>query len=501
VATSTEEYLIIDELKTSAKHREQQIPPSPYSYLLLVAAALFLSFSNGKLIIPLAAWIGPFLLVRFLRTQPTSQGLLMGYPVMFAVWCLQWRGIVRMMGPMFFVAAAVISIIGFLPYVADRWLSPRLSGLKSTLLLPVALVSMEHFFTIAGPYGSWGSIAYSQYGNLPLMQLVSVTGLWGITFLIGWGASMANFIWEKRQNPARGGRAALIFILTLASVMIYGGARLLLPLSERQAILAATISPQYDNNMNYDPALAGPIQNFLFERSEAIAHAGVRMILWPEDSFTILKRDEPATLERSRQFAQEHHVYLGIAYGARLEENAIRYENKMVMVTPAGEIAWEYLKTHPVPGFEEKNMVRGQGAVPNLDVPDGRLAAAICYDGDYPALMRQVGTARSDLLILPADDWKEIDPLHSRMSAFRAIEQGVSLVRPTMNGLSLAVNYRGEVLASMDHYATRDRVMLANMPIGSVRTLYSIVGDLFAWLAVFALLGLITLALSHRRAN
>jgi apolipoprotein N-acyltransferase len=30
----------------------------------------------------------------------------------------------------------------------------------------------------------WNSVAYTQYGNLPLVQLASVTGIWGITFVV-----------------------------------------------------------------------------------------------------------------------------------------------------------------------------------------------------------------------------------------------------------------------------------------------------------------------------
>ena len=55
--------------------------------------------------------------------------------------------------------------------------------------------------------GTFGAVAYSQYGNLPLMQLLSATGLSGLTFLITWFGSTLNWIWERSFSwPAINGR-------------------------------------------------------------------------------------------------------------------------------------------------------------------------------------------------------------------------------------------------------------------------------------------------------
>jgi apolipoprotein N-acyltransferase len=468
------------------------------AYLPLLVAALILPLSNGRWSVPAAAWLGPLFLLRYLRARPGARGLPVGWLVFFAAWCVQWRGIVRGSWASFVVAAAVLSLAGFLPYVADRFLSPRLGGLKSTLAFPSALVATEYLFNLLGPNGSWGSLAYTQYGNLPLVQLVSVTGLWGVTFLVGWGAAAANFAWENRHDSARLRRAALTFAAVSAAVLLYGGARLNLSPAVGETLRVAAVSPQHDNNRNYELALGAEIQDFLFERSVREAGAGARMILWPENSFAVLKRDEPATLERARLFARRYGVYLGMAYGVRPEEGSPRYENKMVMLTPSGGVAWEYLKTNAVPGYEERHMVRGGGVVPTALTPDGRFAAVICYDGDYPALVRQAGDAGTDVLILPADDWREVAPLHARMAVFRALEQGTSLVRPTMNGLSLAADDRGRVLASMDHFTAADRVMVAQVPARGSRTLYARVGDAFAWAAILVLLALVARAVVAR---
>ncbi|HEX7318380.1 MAG TPA: apolipoprotein N-acyltransferase [Pyrinomonadaceae bacterium] len=463
-------------------------------YLLLLAALPLMPFANGTLSVPVAAWLAPALLLCFVRSRLAARGLVLGFAAFYVAWCVQWRGVVRLPWVPFLIAGALLALVGFLPYVLDRLLAPRLRGVKATLVFPASVVTMEYLFNVAGPNGSWGSLAYTQYGNLPLLQLVSLTGLWGVSFLIGWGASTAAHVLDPRRARVERLRAGLPFALVLLAALLYGGARLALPHAGGPTLRVATVSPQYEKNENYEETLAATIQDYLYERSEREARAGAKMILWAEDSFAVYRRDEPATLERARRFAREHGVYLGVAYGARIEEGSRRYENKSVMFTPSGEVAWEYMKAHPVPGYEEKYMVRGGAEAVTYVATEGRIAAAICYDGDFPGFMRR--TAPADLLILHADDWRDITPLHARMSVFRAVELGVSLVRPTLNGLSLAADYRGEVLAAMNHFDSADRVMTASVPTrGGVVTLYALVGDAFAWLAAACLLTLTILAL------
>ncbi|HWS88799.1 MAG TPA: hypothetical protein VN282_17625 [Pyrinomonadaceae bacterium] len=136
-------------------------------------------FANGTSSFPAAAWLAPALLLCFVRSRPAARGLALSFLAFYAAWCFQWRGVVRLPWAAFLVAGAVLAFVGFLPYVADRLLAPRLRGLKATLVFPAALVTMEYLFNVLGPNGSWGSLAYTQYGNLPLLQIVSLTGLWG----------------------------------------------------------------------------------------------------------------------------------------------------------------------------------------------------------------------------------------------------------------------------------------------------------------------------------
>jgi len=123
------------------------------------------------------------------------------------------------------------------------------------------------------------------------------------------------------------------------------------------------------------------------------------------------------------------------------------------------------------------------------------VTAAICYEMDFPQLIQQVGRAKADLLLTPASDWKTIKHLHFQMAVFRAVENGVSMVRATKSGLSGAVDAFGRTLAVTDHFSPGAQIMIVQVPLRHVSTIYARVGDLFAWLCVASLLIMIAVAL------
>ena len=118
-------------------------------------------------------------------------------------------------------------------------------------------------------------------------------------------------------------------------------------------------------------------------------------------------------------------------------------ENKFVMIEPTGQIAWEYLKARPTPGPEAAMSVKSDRRLRQLDTAYGKLSAAICYDTDFPRLMAQAGVQQADLVLSPAGDWRAIDPRHTEIASFRAIEQGFNLVRQSNGGLSGSLRLPG----------------------------------------------------------
>ena len=185
---------------------------------------------------------------------------------------------------------------------------------------------------LLAPLGPFNSIANTQYGDLPLLQVVSVTGIWGLTFLITWFAAVVNWAWEQHfaWPQVRGG--ALLYAAILAVVLLGGGARLALfppqatpvrvaGLSASQAAVAAfnqqlpqaTLSLLLSGKATQaDRALARSafttLDDDLLARSQQEARAGAKIVVWPEASpvgANILQEDEPALIQRAGALAQQ----------------------------------------------------------------------------------------------------------------------------------------------------------------------------------------------------
>ena len=126
--------------------------------------------------------------------------------------------------------------------------------------------------------------------------------------------------------------------------------------------------------------------------------------------------------------------------------------------------------------------------MPVLTTQYGKIAAAICYDGDFPNFIRTAGKNQTEIMFLPANDWKAIDPIHTSMAITRAIENGFSLVHPAGQGLSVATDNRGRIISSLDYFRTDEQIMYADVPVQHAFTLYPLIGDFFAWLCIAGLI-------------
>jgi apolipoprotein N-acyltransferase len=477
-------------------------------WLWLAIAAGLLLFANGANTVSLAAWLGPVVMLRFMRGLRLRVGLPVVYLLLTAEFAFQFRGMVPIPGIGYYIFLAVWGLTLVLPYVIDRCLAHRLSGLAGSLVFPAAWAATEYLVSHA-PYGTWGSAAYSQYGNLALLQVVSVTGLWGVTFLIGWFATTCNWLWAKGFDSEQARRAGWLCAGTIAAVMLLGGARMALAPAASPTVRMASLSrrnidgfPTGDVVERLLEGVATPADRNAFRawsavnnadllaRGEREMQAGARIVFWAEGNAWMLQEEKDAFVARGADLAAKYHVYLGMALDVVDTAAKPCCRNMVTMIQPDGKIAWDYDKARPVPGPDARHQVPGDGKLRIVDTPYGRLSSIICFDGDFPQLLAQAGALQTDVMLDPSSDWRAIDPWHTQMASFRPIEQGFNLVRQTSGGLSAAFDYQGRRLAAMDHYQTVDFAMVSQVPTKGVRTIYSRFGDWFAWtcLAGLALL-------------
>jgi apolipoprotein N-acyltransferase len=425
------------------------------------------------------------------------------FVLQLAALAFQFRGMVPLPGIAYGIVMVLYAVFATLPFVADRLLARRLRPWQGTLVFPAVWTAVEMLQGL-GPFGTWFATGYSQYGNLPLIQILAVTGLSGLTFLIGWTAAAANVTWESWPRVPR---VALVCSGVVGAVLLGGGIRMAVFPPGAGTVRVASVTRSDKPRLHPDPKVlarffqhadltpeeiavirqnARAVDDDLLARSAREAEAGARIVFWGETNAPVMKDDEEAFVQRGAALAKERGIYLAMAMASWHLESTPPLENKVVLLQPDGTVAWEYFKAHPVPGGEAAMSITKDGQLKALDTPHGRLTAVICFDADFPRLLAQASRLGADVILDPSNDWPAIDPWHTRMASFRAVEQGANLVRHTSQGLSAAYDYEGRVLATMDHFASQSRAMVSEVPTRGVRTLYGLFGDWFGWACVAA---------------
>jgi apolipoprotein N-acyltransferase len=482
--------------------------------LALGSALLYFSFLNHAY--PPAAPIALLLLLRFARGQGRALGLALGFPLVLAAYLAAWYPIMRMLPPvlMLFLIAGQAALF-YAALLVDRFAARRLRGLASTLPFPLFLAVSEYLRSFIPSSASYGSLAYSQYGFLPLMQVASVAGIWGITFLLAWPAPVLELAWSEFRSGGRRLPASRSSVLACAAVLAlalgYGGLRLATPPPAGGTLRVASatkgsaeaefVSIYRDKRFRS----LGEYSAIMDAASAEAAARGAKLLLWQEYMFQIPAGEKEALVSAASALCERDGLYmvLGIVLYAGGGRGGARDRNEALVVAPDGRVVVDYAKHNLVAGLETSRQIPGEGRLEAFRTPYGLWGAAICYDNDFPAYIRQLGAQGIDLLLNPVLDWPELVPFHSRMSVFRAIENGCPMLRAAGSGWSFAADGRGRILASQDERERAGELMVADLPARGGRTIYSRIGDAPAWLGAGALVALLVAALRapRRRAS
>jgi apolipoprotein N-acyltransferase len=481
----------------------KDIRSSLVSHLWLVLGSLSMVFVGWRFNVALAAWLVPLFLIRYFRDRGRWYAALPAVPLLALASWLQLAGgwdLDGWMYPVFSLLRPASILAGLF---ADRALHRRLPRWAATLVYPAVSLAADYAVSFT-PLGTTMAVAATQFGLPALVQLASLTGIWGLGFLAGWTGAVANLVWEERASLSRARGVAVAWAIAFAAVLAFGSARAWLAPAASPTVRVAGVTVEHPRDYwdwidastpratvaAHAAELAG-LQDRLFERSAAAAAAGAKVIVWSEGNAVITPEGRQAFLDRAGAFAREHDLYLAagvleLAYGSTLSDN------KVVMVAPDGSVAFTYVKTmswYPT---------GSDGVLHTVDTPYGRIGAAICFDMDFPSFIRRFARMGADIVLVPAFDSKRIRPYHTEVGLFRAVESGFSMVRQVSSGSSMAVDWAGRVLARQDFFATPDRLMIADVPTRGVRTLFGLAGDWFAWLGCALAIVLFVLAYASR---
>ncbi len=484
---------------------------APFLYLLIGLVLLYFSFLNRA--IPIAAWLAPAFLMRFSRSNTKRVFLAAAIVPLAVTYYLVWRLTMKYLDPVITGILIVgMALMLSAALLADRILKSRLSPLESCLVFPLAWTAIEYGRSFIESSGSHGSLAYSQFGWLPVMQVASVAGIWGITFLVASFAPVANLILDAVRNPEKRKKARLpviAFACLLVASLAFGFARQSIDASRERMVGAGNAAGTGNagaksfrvatiTKMSTVSEFAGiygqgafkPLAEYgaLIESYSAKAAAGgAKVLFWQEYFFQIPEEKKPELLALLKSAASRYGIYeiAGITLYDPPPRKASR--NTAVIIDPRGTLAVDYTKKHLVVGIETSCMLSGNGVMQAIDTEWGRWTLAICYENDFPAFVAQAGRMGADTLFMPTLDWPGLVPFHSYMSVFRGIENGCAIVKCAGYGLTLVADRYGRIIASEDDTKTDGTLFFADVPARGESTLYAATGDAFAWLAIVSL--------------
>jgi apolipoprotein N-acyltransferase len=387
-------------------------------------------------------------------------------------------------------------------------------------------------------------VANAQFPLSWLTQVASVTGIWGVSFLVYWTASVVVWAigrgWKGRLGAGLGIYGGVMALLLGVGWFRYSGAGggektvkvagVTVPLvglyetfcndysgqhiviNPRASVtdpvmrLVGQAEASYIENADTvrfrnTVAAIRAVNDSLFALSQLAVDRGARVVSWSEGNGIGWKVEEGSLIQRGQRFAAQNKVYLlmtlCLVHPGKITPGSKYLENEAVLLGPDGSVETRFHKNNPVPMVEASQP--GDGIIPVVQTPFGRLAVSICYDADQPEQMRQLGRQNADLLLLPSGDWYAISPFHTQMAVYRGIENGCSIFREVSNGLSIATDYRGRTVGSRDYFRDGASFWIADLPVGHVHTIYGRIGDILAYSCLVYTLGVIVLLLVVRR--
>lgn len=509
---------------------------------LAIVAGLSLAAAFPKIGIAGFAWIAPGLMLAAALGKTGWERFRIGYVAGLAhylaslYWLLlipyRWHGIP--LGP----AVGWLALAAFLALFPATWVWMMSHARKDddalgtgwgwrtlwSLSGATAWVALEMIVARIFTGFPWSLLGDSLYRMSPLIQIASITGVYGVSFLIVWTSlSILSAAVRLLRDPAtRSVWLAEVFlpILTVAILFAFGSYRMMHgPLSTR-TLKVAFVQPSIPQTLIWDESKDDERFRDLLHLSEQALTNKIDLLLWPEAAVPKKLRYDKETYEAVTGLAHEHHVWMIIGAddmeprpGAKSVED-IDFYNSSFLINPEGRIARGYRKRalvifgeyipleHVLPLFKwftpiQGGFTRGERAIPfELDTLQTKTSVLICFEDIFPHLAREYVEPDTDFLVnLTNNGWfgeGAAQWQHAAAALFRAVENGRPLLRCANNGLTCWVDEYGRIREIFrDAQATiyGPGYMITEIPLlssseGRAMTFYNLHGDVFGWTCI-----------------
>jgi apolipoprotein N-acyltransferase len=390
--------------------------------------------------------------------------------------------------------------------------SPAFSGGRALALAPFLWVAMELArVRISG--SPWDLLGTAQVANIPLTQIATVAGVYGVSFAI----VVVNSAFAAALLLPRGRRWTM-----LAASLLAAGALQLGVLTQPPADPTTHTARLVQQNIPILDSSGWTVEYFehtlvdLERLSAAPPASGAvepSLIVWPESPAPFYVND-PRFQQTVSALAAERHAYVVAGSLTPVPRgNSTALLNSAALIEPSGQWRARYDKIHLVPFgeyvpfssllfFAEKLTREVGNFVPGsertvFDLGEGKVGVFICFESIFPDEVRQFAARGAGVFVnISNDGWfgeTGAPGQHLNMARMRAIENHRWVLRATNSGITAVIDPHGRVVMQ----APRNVRIALDVPytyIGET-TFYTRHGDWFAFGC--AIIALVALAAAH----
>ena len=520
--------------------------------VVLSALLLFLSFPNLNLF-PFA-WVAmvPFF-VALTRATNWKSAFWLGYLTGF----LFFAGLLPAILLLYPYANIFATMVGYLLLVGYTALYfavfavlmrfvPRHSSILFSLSAACIWTALEWVRSWMITGFPWGSIGYSQWNNLLGIQVASLIGVHGISFVIVlFNVGIATLLCNRHQWRQEIWGVVLPLILTLFCFS-YGLFQLrdAAPLNKGtnainqtnvETLKVALIPGNISQLQKWDPRQFPKILQRYIELTHKASKEAPELIIWPETATRsrALTGEWPIYYRKFSQMLRDIGVpiLLGTAnmgetdkaigqFSKNVEKEEIF--NRVLSIAPDGKIHGDYAKMHLVPfgeyvplthllpdfipnfiQFEPFAHGKTVNLLPVFNVKDKtasqriEVGVSICFESVFPdEFRRPVQKGARVMGIFTNDAWFKgtaFPELHLSMAPFRAIENRIAVFRCANGGFTCIVDKFGRITTPLITPDTAQEILVASVPLLSStehkQTLYTRYGDWFPSLCALICVG------------
>ncbi|MBN2515019.1 MAG: apolipoprotein N-acyltransferase, partial [Deltaproteobacteria bacterium] len=370
----------------------------------------------------------------------------------------------------------------------------------------------------------WENLAYSMHGMISFIQIIDISGVYGLTFII----VVVNCVLydlmsikvETRKRVLSEVFMAAVAIILIFTYGVYRLDQLEHVMEGKKSDKVTIVQGNIDQTVKWNNKYQNDTLEIYRKSSLTSAKSGNRLIVWPETAAPFFFQNIDDKHRFIINIAKEAKSYLLFGSPSYLNENGINYfSNSAYLISPAGDIAGRYDKMHLVPYgeyvplrrvffFLEKLVVGvgdfrpGKELTP-LVLGGKKIGVLICYEGIFPEISRQYHKMGVTLLInITNDAWfgtSSAPYQHLTMTAFRAVENRLYIIRAANTGISAIIKPTGEIISQTGLF---ERTILdGTVTYLNQGTFYARYGDIFIYMCFITITVIGLISFKRRRVN